>query len=268
MPTEETITKLIPWPYSNLLITIGYSMNILSKLSFRAPIIGLCLGVLPLLLSACNTTGSKDIVPTAQALEYKPTRNLVQYDKKQQALIHVALYEDERPEIEMTGDAPEGFNVGLASSKKGTYITGDSIWTEGSGASTPKKFSQVTAEVLRDSGLFNQVFENDSSAPKVDEGLVLKCRIKSFYGSQEFDAGSVFVGVYRHKHRKVKPPQGVCIIEYKLLDAESGTTLKSNTITAKTSDKRATISEIGQDALNQAVVNLVNEITTRALLEY
>jgi len=215
-------------------------------------------------LTACELAGDVKMDPTH--LSYVASENLVPFNLPKAKLIRVAQFEDKRERREITGDAPRYYEFLIYGWQIGDFVTGDKVWTSGS-QSVSASVSSTLQDCLKKTNFFEAVQAETSPNPTGGSGLILKGQVDSFYASQHLDWSHYMFGVAWGKTDELSSPIGHCKITYALVDAETGQELKRNTVEAEVKNNKISITEAGQQALSQANTLVINEVTTRALLE-
>lgn len=223
--------------------------------------------IVALYLCGCASKPPVNLNPYLISYERHPM--LVSFDKTQIEQIQLVPFSDSRPSWELEGNIPKAMNVGVVGSMNGNFVTNDEIWKEGAkGKATTEQISSLISKALQDSRFFKQVDVQDDNMSPSNQGIILKGKVDSFYGERYYEKSSVNVVVYSKKSKKLYPSKGHCVLQYELIDAETGVAIKSGTITSDTKSKSMSISEAAEAAAREAATKLVNEITTKALMEY
>ncbi len=227
---------------------------------------------LMLLAGAMLLTGCAALTPLPlpkTPLKYSVQENLVTFENPRHDLVRIGQFVDKRSAAEKKGTKPRFWFALLGWWRIGTYVTPDSVWTDGkSSGNTAAQITNTVKECVEKSNFFKKVEVEKTANPSGGEGLILTGEINSLKGTQEVKKYFYFLIVYFKNKNQKFPPKGYCKITYRLIDAETNQELKSNTIESNVKDPKMDLCAHGAKALEQAETLMINEVTTRALLDF
>jgi hypothetical protein len=213
-------------------------------------------------MTGCKFGGPVPMTPLT--LSYEVRENLVTFEDPRHDLIRVAEFVDNRPKRERKTNIPPFISIILAHMRVGRYITGDELWTSG-GGSVASAMSQSMSQCMQATNFFKEVKLESDAQPQGGSGLILTGTIDKFYSEQKLTNFWVF---FFYKKKLLETPISYCVLTYNLIDAETGQSIKTNTVEATVKKTKQPLIEAGVDAARSAQTLVANEVTTRVLLDF